>query len=121
VIDITGIKHPFRFHRGRVALSCNEQHLKESIMQIIGTAKGEYLMMPSFGSDVHRRVFDPVNVVALVDGDIHEAVRIWEPRVEILGVNARLEQSDLGTVGIEIEFRAKGQREPMRADMTIGR
>jgi len=89
-MNITGIKYPFQFHRGRVALSQNGQHLKESIMQIIGTAKGEYLMMPSFGSGVHRRVFDPVNVVALVDGDIREAVRIWEPRVEIVKVEANI-------------------------------
>ena len=120
-MDITGIKFPFGFKRGRVALSRNEQHLKESIMQIIGTAKGEYVMLPAFGSGVHRRVFDPVNVVALVDGDIREAIRIWEPRVEILKVSAGLEHSDLGTVGIAVEFRMKGQREPIRADMTVGR
>jgi phage baseplate assembly protein W len=128
---ICGIKFPFQFHAGQVALSKGEQHIKESIMQIIGTAKGEYLMNSEFGTNIRRRIFDPVNVVALLESDIAEALRRWEPRVELMKISnsssgqgfalsAYPSLSQLGTVIVNVEYRIRGENEPTTLSLKTG-
>ena len=87
---ITGISWPLRFHGGRLAVSHDEIKLQENIMIIVGTGKMELPMKPDFGCDLGRRVFDPINVMALAQGDVAEAVRRYEPRVELLSVKAEI-------------------------------
>lgn len=86
--DVCGISWPLRFTGGRLAVSSGEDHLRENLAQVIGTAKGEYLGRPDFGCDLHSRVFDPVNTGALMDGDIKEAAAQFEPRLEITEVTS---------------------------------
>ena len=107
-------------------------------MQIIGTSKNEYLMKPNFGADLRRRVFDPVNVAALVEGDISAAIRQFEPRVDLLRVSTNqdggqsamqpglqvlpgISIAELGVLNIEVAFRIKGQNEPTMVTVAIGR
>jgi hypothetical protein len=80
---IIGFSWPFGFENGRVATSADEEHLKDNIMNIIATGKLEVPMAPGFGCDLHRRVFDPVNTIALAQGDITEALKQYEPRAEV--------------------------------------
>ena len=89
-----GIAFPFRFSRetGRTQVSTTQsadrQHIKESITQILGTDIGERFMRPEFGSGLRRVVFEPNEAVArgLLRHYIYEAIRRWEPRVELMGL-----------------------------------
>lgn len=128
---ICGVKFPFQFHAGRVALSRGEQHIKESVMQVIGTAKGEYLMKPDFGTNLRRRVFDPVNIAALLESDIKEALIRWEARVELVNIGNGQNQgdlklvaypslSDLGTMAIDVEYRIRGENQPTSLSLQTG-
>ena len=107
-------------------------------MQIIGTGKNEYLMKPNYGADLRRRVFDPINVAALVEGDISAAIRQFEPRVDLLRVSTSqdggqsamqpgpqvlpgISIAELGVLNIEVAFRIKGQNEPTMVTVAIGR
>ena len=47
--------------RGGVALAKYENDIQEAIMIILGTAKGERVMRPEFGSSIHEFVFAPNN------------------------------------------------------------
>ncbi len=107
MISIRGIAWPFTFTNGQVETSEGEQHLKESILQILGTARGEYLFMPEFGCGIHERVFDPINVAVLVGSDARAAIARWDPRVEVLAVNADLAEAAEGVLNIEMEVRQK--------------
>lgn len=104
---IRGIRWPFAFANGSVATSSNEQHLRESVLQILGTAPGEYLFVPMFGCGLHERVFDPVNVSALVATDARAAINRWEPRVEVVTVRADLAEAAEGVLNVELEVQQK--------------
>jgi len=119
-VNVCGIKWPFRLNAGRVSVSRETQHVKESLMQIIGMAPGEYLMKPDFGCKVHRRVFDPVNVMALAQGDIEEAIRRWEQRVNVWSVTATVPDNSSGQTQIEVTFEVKGLIQPVTTTATIG-
>ena len=79
------------------------------------------LFNPDFGSRLHDRVFDPVNISALVKIDIRDAIRKYEPRVKLLDVNANLVDSHLGVVKINIGFTIKGRSEVIKFNYYLKR
>jgi uncharacterized protein len=107
---VSGIKFPLQFHGGRIATSYGEQHIKESIIQIIATNKQEYLMIPNFGSDLSHRVFDPVNITALVRRDVSLAISTFETRVTLISVGVDVSNTELGRFDINISFQLAGMQ-----------
>ena len=75
---------------GRIAMAAYEQSIEESIRIVLGTARGERVMRPDFGSDLKRLVFAPNNAstAGLAIFYATQALRNWEPRIELLGVDA---------------------------------
>lgn len=122
---LVGPRFPLSFHAGRLALSVDDNHLRDSIAQIIMTDKGEYVMKPDFGSSVPQRVFDPVSLLALLHTDISDALKRWEHRVDLVDVQAGLSESigtfmlgaatteavESGVVAVHVSFRARGMDE----------
>jgi phage baseplate assembly protein W len=115
------MKFPLQFYAGGVATSTGEKHVEESLIQIIGTELGEYLFRPDFGSRIGSRVFDPVNVAALVGIDIRDALRKYELRVKLISVVANLQDSNKGVVGIEVKYQMKGRAEIAKLNFSLGR
>jgi len=118
---VTGIRWPFKIINGKVALSFDENHILESIRQIIGTNKYEYLMKPDFGANLGARIFDPINVAALADRDIRVAIERWETRAEVIRTQANLDNGDLGLVNIKIEVMIKGINKSVNIGLPMGR
>jgi len=83
---------------GKIAKSEYEQDIKEAIWIILGTAKGERVMRPDFGCGIHDLVFTPINTatITLVEKSVREALTIWEPRIELIKVEASSEKSEEG-------------------------
>ena len=46
---------------GGIAMSRGENDIENSILAILGTAKGERVMRPDFGSSIHDFIFAPTN------------------------------------------------------------
>ena len=120
-MSITGIKFPFQFSSGRVRTSNDNEHVSESVKQIVGTNKFEYLMKPTFGCDVHNRVFDPVNVISLINSDVRDAIKEWDSRVGINSIKAYLTNADIGSVNILLDFFVKSLGQgSSNAEISIG-
>lgn len=75
---------------GGVALVTGLDEIEGALRSILSTAPGERLMRPDFGCAAWDYVFDPMNAntVSLVEQAVREAVKRWEPRVELLDVHA---------------------------------
>ena len=53
------IEFPFQIdHRGRTALTDEENHIREMIEQVLFTSPGERVNRPTFGSGILRLVFE---------------------------------------------------------------
>lgn len=129
--ELVGVKWPPKFVAGRLAISRGTDHLSESIAQVVMCRKGTYFFRPTFGSGLPERVFDPVSLLGLVATDVADAVRIWEPRVDLVRVTVGQPQSvgafqlggvstapeGPGVVGIYISYRQRGQEDIV--DMNI--
>lgn len=103
-----GWKYPVRVNPdGKIALSAYEDDIKEAIWIILGTAKGERVMRPDFGCGIHDLVFAPINTatVTLVENSVREALTLWEPRIELIGVEAT--ESGDGELSVSIDYRVR--------------
>ena len=93
----------------RVATSAYEQDIKEAIIIILSTAKGERLMRPTFGCGIHDYVFSVINRLNLnhIENEIREALMLWEPRVDVIGVTSDVSEAANGRVDINIEYEVR--------------
>lgn len=94
---------------GRIAMSQYEEDIKESIWIIIGTAKGERVMRPDFGCGIHDLVFAPINTatVTLIENSVREALTLWEPRIELISVEASTKKANEGELPVSIDYRVR--------------
>jgi len=96
-------------HRGDVDLSSGESDIKESIRIILGTAKGERLMRPEFGCDIHKHLFSAATpaTLNLIESSVRESLVRWEPRIDIESVEARTDDENPNKILIEIEYHVR--------------
>lgn len=93
----------------KIALSLYEEDIEEAIRIILGTAKGERVMRPGFGCGIHDFVFAPINTATInqVENSVREALTLWEPRIELLKVEASAEKADNGMLPVSIDYRVR--------------
>jgi uncharacterized protein len=101
--------------KGAIASARYEQRIEESIFLILNTAKGERVMLPDFGCGIHDLVFAPNNsaTTALVVDEVRRALVAYEPRVDVLTVNAKTTPDQPNVLLIRIDYR-------IRANNTLG-
>ena len=91
----------------RIAVSAYEQSIEESIRIVLGTPPGERLMRPAFGCDLNRLAFAANNTstAGLAIFFVREALEKWEPRIELLAVDAQADSDSDATLLISINYR----------------
>ena len=79
-MDTTALGFPFRLNEvGRVADLTGDENLRAKIVQVILTAPGERVNLPTFGCGLHDLVFDPNNEIlaAVTEFSITKALQQW--------------------------------------------
>ena len=102
-----GVSFPLRVENGKIAWSRYEESIRESIMTILGTAMGERAMRPDFGCGIHDLAFsvNDVSTAALAIFYVEEALKKWEPRIEVINVDANADRKEGDRLNINIEYR----------------
>ncbi len=85
----SGLKFPFQFHKqyGGAAISTatsrDQDHIHESLRQILGTRRGERFLQPEFGSRLHELLFEGNDAIlrGLVRHEVTDVLTRWEPRI----------------------------------------
>jgi phage baseplate assembly protein W len=75
---------------GGIDTVADEDAIRQSLMLLISTSPGERVMRPEYGCDLSRLVFSPNDdtTAGLAIHFVRQAVERWEPRVEVLSVDA---------------------------------
>ncbi len=110
--DFLGIgwKYPVNIDNdGKIAVSEHEEDIKEAILIILQTAKGERLMRPDFACGINKYVFTDMNTVNLhlIENTVREALIKWEPRIEVLEVKADPKYRSEGKLLINIDYQVR--------------
>ena len=99
--------------KGGIAVSSQQQKVKESILMILSTRPGERVMRPNFGCRLYKLAFHPNNTgtANLARHYVEEALATWEPRIilrEIVVQNDRQNNRLL----IDMQYVLKSTYEP---------
>jgi phage baseplate assembly protein W len=106
----TGWKFPLQVTpRGAIATASEEQRIEESILLILSTAPGERLMLPDFGCGIHDLVFAPNDsgTVTRVIDLVRRALTKYEPRIDVLDVNAETSKEQPNLLLIRVDYRIR--------------
>lgn len=93
---------------GSVAMSAYDRDVQQAIWIILGTARGERVMRPDFGSGLSTLVFEPINTttIALVQHHAEEALVTWEPRIDQITVVVTAD-GIRGRLMIDVRYRVR--------------
>jgi len=99
---------------GGIGMVDKDQELVESIRLILGTAPGERPMRPEFGCWIHSYVFSSPNLAVLSDMRkcVEEALKRWEPRIVLIGVDTIRDEADSSIIYIQVRFRPATENSP---------
>ena len=95
---------------GGLAYTEGETHVEQSLRLLLMTGLGERVMRPSLGCKAPSLVFAPgsVQYLRLLETSVREAVRDWEPRVELEDVQAEATQGAENHVLVNIAYKVRG-------------
>ncbi len=99
--------------QGGLALTSERSELDQSIQIILTTAPGQRVMRTSFGCRLQELVFAPNNshTAAQARRYVEEALGMWEPRINVLRVDARPDPENHSCLIIEIEYEVKSNHD----------
>ena len=94
---------------GSVAIAEYEADIRQSIMIILETARGERVMRPDFGCGIHDLAFEVIDTAMLtrVETAVFDAMTKYEARIEVLSVTADPINAVNGELLIEFEYRVR--------------
>jgi uncharacterized protein len=84
-----------------------DDNVAQSVELLLRTAAGERLMRPEFGTTVPRLVFEADSEQNLfqLEQALLDALRRWEPRVEVERVQAAPDPTQPGVVTVTVAYR----------------
>jgi Bacteriophage baseplate protein W len=107
--DILGVGWAFPVGvdaRGRIALARQEEDIRQAIQIILLTPKGQRVMRPDFGCQIHDLIFAPndATTAGLAAYYVEDALAMWEPRIRVLEVDARPDEDEPARLLIHITY-----------------
>jgi phage baseplate assembly protein W len=92
--------------RGRFALARHERDIEEAIVMILLTPKGQRVMRPEFGCQIHDLIFAPndATTAGLAAYYVREALAMWEPRIEVADVRVAPDQTRQERMLVAIDY-----------------
>lgn len=111
-----GWKFPIQVdeQNGRVLDSAYEEDIMEAIRIIIMTRKGERVMRPDFGCEIHDHLFDVIDYTMLkqMESKVQNALIYWEPRITDIEVTAEVNPEHENLVDIHIAYVVRTTNNP---------
>lgn len=105
-----GLNFPIKMNgRGEITLVSGNEDIEQSIRIILGTHPGERVMRPTFGCRAYELMFDPRSAmtISLLQEYVYDALRMWEPRIEVTSVDVVSDDQNDGALLAEIEYEIK--------------
>ena len=97
---------------GRIAMVDERESVRQAILLLLSTRPGERVMRPTYGCDLWRLVFslNDLTTAGLAIHYVRQALQRWEPRIEILQLDASRGDDDAGRLDIFLEYRLRAQQ-----------
>lgn len=103
----SGLAFPLQVDRaGGIALASGHDDIQQALELILGTAPGERPMRPEFGCRIHDHVFANADgaTAALITADVLDALRRWEPRIDVQDVVVTSAPEDQTVLFVDVRY-----------------
>jgi phage baseplate assembly protein W len=99
---------------GSVSMVDGDDCVRQALMMLLSTTPGERLMRPEYGCHLDRIIFAPNDhtTAGLAIHYVRRAIERWEPRVEILGLDANADPLEPARLIMQLTYR-------VRASLTV--
>ena len=89
-----------------VVMVADEEDITESLRILLATHQGERVMLPKYGSDLRRMVFEEASeqTVTQIKEAIRKAILFYEPRVSLNRIDAPLVDAINGRLEILVDY-----------------
>lgn len=108
-LNITFKPHPVT---GDLIIKKDDAAIKQSVISLLLTSKGERPFQPNLGSDIRNLLFEPLDTATAgqISRNIRDVLRSYEPRIRILDIEviANYEQNGFD---VELEFEIIGRED----------
>jgi len=94
---------------GGIAMVEEAASVRQSILLLVSTRRGERVMRPDYGTELHRLVFSPNDntTAGLAIHYVRRAITRWETRVEIVHVDATRNPKIETQLDIVLDYRVR--------------
>ena len=94
---------------GGIEMVAEQAAVRQAILLLLTTHPGERVMRPDYGCNLQRLVFSPNDATThgLAIYYVRQALERWEPRIDILRLDATSNQGDPGRMDIFLEYRVR--------------
>jgi phage baseplate assembly protein W len=94
---------------GAVAMVERDESVRQAIVMLLTTAPGERLLRPDYGSQLHRLAFAPNDqtTAGLAIHYVRAALTRWEPRVEIVHLDAAADPYEPERLVLTLIYRVR--------------
>lgn len=103
----TGWSFPPQFDKGKrsVKMISDETDINSSLHILLSTEIGERIMQPTYGCDLHRLLFEPLDMAlkAYIKDLIRTAILYFEPRIKLENISLE-EIPEEGRLDITLEY-----------------
>ena len=109
-LNITFKKHPVT---NDVVVSKDASAIKQAIVNVLLTNKGERLMNPRYGSDIRRFLFEPLDYGTgfQIKSNIRDTLDRFEPRISVLDIKCTPNFDDNG-FDVVLQYNVRGTDDP---------
>ncbi|NER29919.1 MAG: GPW/gp25 family protein [Symploca sp. SIO1C4] len=107
-----GVGFPLQLDQeGNLQTAEYEESVRQSILIILGTAKGERVMRPDFGCGIYDLVFESntASTAGKVSQAVQDSLLRFEPRIDVLDIRIQAQSNEEGVcllVNIDYQIRA---------------
>jgi len=94
---------------GGIDMLDGDQSVRQAVLLLLTTRPGERVMRPNYGCDLSRLLFSPNDATThgLAIHYIRQALLQWEPRIEIVRLDANANPNEPSMLDIELEYRVR--------------
>ena len=109
-LNITFKKHPVT---NDVVVSKDASAIKQAIVNVLFTNRGERLMNPRYGSDIRRFLFEPLDYGTgfQIKSNIRDTLERFEPRISVIDIKCTPNFDDNG-FDVVLQYNVRGTDDP---------
>jgi Bacteriophage baseplate protein W len=106
---------------GALAMVDGDESVRQAIIMLLTTAPGERLLRPEYGAHLHRLIFAPNDrtTAGMAIHYVRSALSRWEPRVEIVDLDAAADPDNPAQLVISLLYRVRSSLTTDLLELTL--